>query len=357
MSADSRTDKMKDLGEKGFLQQFLPQIHADRRLLGGFGHDSAVIELPDSPFNLMQKIDRASHPVSVKKGWSGYRAWGQMAVTANCSDILASGGTPAAFMLAIIVPGEELACNVADIINGAAEECHRNGVVYAGGDTKEGREANVVGTAIGTVSKNGFLPRNTANPGDELYCAGRIGGFAGSYFLLESMRDTGIHEATGYINYLSTPTAQWEVATKVNAENLAHAGMDASDGLLDVLQTFASPGVRIAINLEEIPYHEFSIRCAEKAHVPLTQLIFGGGDWNILYCVSPENADKMEELGKTLPVFHIGSVTAGEGVVAIDDSGREFSVRGAINEHFANRIEDASSFMDLLRDGDYLHAT
>ena len=86
------------VGEKGFLTGLLPQLYADPRLLGGFGHDAAIITLDGAPFNLIQKIDRASYPVSLRYGWSGYQSWGQMAVTANCSDILASGGRPVSCM-------------------------------------------------------------------------------------------------------------------------------------------------------------------------------------------------------------------------------------------------------------------
>lgn len=175
--------------------------------------------------------------------------------------------------------------------------------------------------------------------------------------LAEVIDGSQANEAREYIEYLSTPVAQWEVAEKVNAERLAHAGMDASDGLLDVLQTFASPGVGIEINLEEIPYHQFALSCSKRMNIPLTQLIFGGGDWNILYCVSPESSLRAESLRKSgLPLFRIGQVVDGNGVFAVDADGRKFSIEGAINEHFANRIEDAGSFMDLLRHGNYLHA-
>ncbi|SRR5216683_4113707 len=355
MNETSSTEKMKDLGEKQFLRNVLPGLYVDPRLVGGFGHDSAVIDLPNLPFNLIQKIDRASHPVSVKRGWSGYRTWGQMAVTANCSDILASGGTPVACMLAVIIQGNELASNVADIIYGAAEECRRNEIIYAGGDTKEG-SANVIGSVVGTVPKDGFLPRNAARPGDELYCAGLIGGFAGAYFMLENvLKGQRNDEADEYIAYLSSPIAQWEVAKRVNSRRLAHCGMDASDGVLDVLQTFASPGVRIEINLDEIPYHRFALTCAEQTRIPLTQLIFGGGDWNILYCISKDLAGHVESLRKeSWPIFRIGRVVEGSGVFAIDHHGREFRIEGSINEHFAIRIEDAADFMDLLKNGNYL---
>lgn len=343
---------LTSLGEKGFLASILPGLYVDPMLVGGFGHDASVIELRDAPFNLICKIDRASRPVSLTRGWSGHRTWGRMAITANCSDILASGGRPIACMLAIMTPGHERTSNVRDVILGAADECRAHNVVYAGGDTKEAGETHVVGMAVGVIDKDGFLPRNTAAPGDLLYCAGSVGGFGGAYFLLENVpaaqRD---HPTASYVEYLAEPVAQWHVASEVNARKGARCGMDASDGILDVLQTFSSAGVRVVLDLEHVPYHEFATECARKTAIPLTQLIFSGGDWNILYCVPAKYSVELDDIPG---LFRIGEVTSGNGVVARDHTGTEFDVRGVVNEHFKNRIEDAGSFMESIENGNFI---
>jgi thiamine-monophosphate kinase len=353
----SRPETLAALGEKTFLSRVLPDLFVDPRLLSGFGHDAAVIELPDAPFNLIQKIDRASYPVSLKKGWSGYDAWGKMAVTANCSDVLASGGEPLACMIAIMVPGEETAEHTRDIILGAAGECRTNGIVYAGGDLKEAQDPHVVGACIGIIPKDGFLPRNTAQPGDSLYCAGLVGGFAGAYFLLKNAaHDARTGELSRYKDYLASPVAQWGVARRMNATGLARCGMDASDGILDVLQTFASPGVRLELDLDRIPYHPFAVECARRTGIPITQLIFGGGDWNILYTIPKDAATTVcQAVGQALPLFHIGEVVEGDGVWAVAGDGERLPIVGVINEHFVNRIEDAGGFMNQIENGDFIH--
>ncbi|MCG5211956.1 thiamine-phosphate kinase [Streptosporangium sp. KLBMP 9127] len=348
------TGDLTSWGEKGFLADLLPGLYVDPLLLGGFGHDASVIELPDAPFNLIQKIDRASHPVALKEGWSGYRTWGRMAVTANCSDILASGGRPIACMMAVMVPGTEKAVNVRDIIFGAADECRANGVIYAGGDTKEAQDPHVVGTAIGIIEKDGFLPRNTAEPGDQLFCAGLVGGFAGAYFMLKNVpQDERDHTVDAYIEYLASPIAQWCAAREMNKRKAARCGMDASDGILDVLQTFSSAGVQVNLDLAEVPYHDFAVECARKTGIPLTQLIFGGGDWNILYCVPPDRVAELREV-RGVPIYRIGEITAGSGVVARAGDGAEHMVRGVVNEHFKSRIEDATGFMDSIEKGRFI---
>lgn len=347
---------MNSLGEKGFLQQILPGLYADPRLVGGFGHDASVIALPEGPFDLIQKIDRASHPVALKRGWADHGSWGRMAVTANCSDILASGGEPLSCMVAVMMPGEKNADDVREIILGASDECRAHGIVYAGGDTKEAADAHVVGSCVGIIRKGGFLPRNTAEPGDKIFCAGRVGGFAAAYFLMREIHgDKASEETRGYTDYMSLPVAQWDVAREINARGAARCGMDASDGILDVLQTFASPGVAVEVNLDRIPYHPFALECAAKTEIPLTQLIFGGGDWNILYAVPPENAPSLTaEIGSRLPLFEIGEVTEGEGVWAVEETGERLPVVGVVNEHFVSRIEDATGFMDHIERGSFI---
>jgi thiamine-monophosphate kinase len=347
---------MNSLGEKGFLHEILPGLYEDPRLVGGFGHDASVIELPGAPFNLIQKIDRASHPVALKRGWADHGSWGRMAVTANCSDILASGGEPVSCMVAVMVPGEKNADHVRDIIVGASKECRERGIVYAGGDTKEAADAHVVGCCVGIIPKDGFLPRNTAKPGDRIFCAGRIGGFAGAYFLMEKVHgNTSSEETRHYTDYLSLPVAQWEVAREVNSRGVARCGMDASDGVLDVLRTLTAPGVGVELHLDRIPYHAFALECAAKTEIPLTQFIFGGGDWNILYAVPPEAAEQLTaEVGDRLPLFEIGEVTEGKGVWARGNSGERLPVTGVVNEHFVSRIEDAAGFMDHIERGSFV---
>ncbi|MEV4254100.1 thiamine-phosphate kinase [Spirillospora sp. NPDC049652] len=351
-----RDDDLRAVGEKDFLEGLLPRLYADPLLVGGFGHDASVIELPDAPFNLIQKIDRASYPVALKEGWADHGAWGRMAVTANCSDILASGGSPLSCMMAVLVPGTARVRDVRALIAGAAAECRTNGVVYAGGDTKEAADAHVVGTAVGIVAKDGFLPRNAARPGDLVYCAGEVGGFTGAYFLLKRVPPAERERAEQeYIEYLAHPAAQWRTARIVNAAKVAHCGMDASDGILDVLQTFAAGGLGVRLDLPSIPYHRFAVECSRKTGIPLTQFIFGGGDWNILYCVAPSQADRMDELSlQGLPLRRIGEMLPSGGPTARNSDHEFFRLRGVVNEHFKSRIEDASDFMDHIEKGNFL---
>src|SRR5450432_3975808 len=105
MNTDGQTaPTMGDLGEKAFVSHILRGLYVDPRLITGHGQDASAITMPESVAEVAFKIDRAATPVAFTHGWADSSAWGRMAVTANCSDLLAAGSAPLAFMLAVTVP-------------------------------------------------------------------------------------------------------------------------------------------------------------------------------------------------------------------------------------------------------------
>ena len=129
---------LEDIGEKEFLRGLLGRLPIHRTFLNGFGDDAGAVAIPASQKVLLCKIDRAAAPMAARKGWADYRMWGRLAITSNCSDILAGrrharrdddrDGAAAHV---------ERAQRGGDCF-GCAEECERHDVAFVGGDTKEG---------------------------------------------------------------------------------------------------------------------------------------------------------------------------------------------------------------------------
>lgn len=103
-----------------------------------------------------------------KRGW--------MSAAVNLSDIASMGADPIGFLLNIGFP-EDLPLDLAIDFAKGVRDCNS---VYncfvSGGDTDNHQELTVVGTAIGKVSKNKYLTRSGAAPGD-LIC---VSGFPGN---------------------------------------------------------------------------------------------------------------------------------------------------------------------------------
>lgn len=339
---------LEQVGEKGFLAHLLPTLTPHSNFVNGFGDDASIVRWPGSE-NLVFKIDRAAAPMASRRGWAGYEMWGRLAVTSNCSDILAGGGTPLAVMIALVLPRDWSTRATIDIIRGCADECSINDITFAGGDTKEGKSPELVGAAVGYCDANGYLTRKGAAPGDLIVIAGSVGGFLGSYLqFLNSLRgglDERADSLAPWLEYMTHPQARWSEGAFVNKRKLAKAAMDTSDGLFDALSVLTE-GLGAEIDLEELPHHREALMCSKTLGIPLINLALGVGDWNIVYVMDKgrltSQALRMaKEQGLRLTA--IGRVTQEPGLKWIDREGNPYRCRAVVNQHFSARFEDDES--------------
>ena len=344
--------RMRDLGEKAFVASILEMLTPDDRLLNGFGSDSSAVLLPAASGALVLKIDRAAVPPSAIRGWSDYRVWGRLAVTSNCSDVLAGGGEPLAVMIALVLTDDFSSAYAREIVQGCAEECAEHGIVFAGGDTKQGRESQVIGCAVGTAPIDRILGRSGAHVGDIIVCAGELGGFLGAYLRLDRTSRAGSPEIDQrLLDYIVHPRARWAEAKFLQQGPVAPvAAMDASDGLYDAVSTLAAPhGARI--DHWTLPFHPMAAECELELQVPMLNLALMG-DWNIFYIFRPDNWTVVETEARRegLQLTRVGVVTAEPGVRVAFSPGEEPRLLKPIyNDHFVARLEDEGSLLDRLK--------
>lgn len=342
MTSSSTT--MIDLGEKGFLAGLLPSLSVDAHFVNGFGHDASVIDL-GLDRDLVMKIDRAAMPIASLNGWADYRVWGRIAVTANCSDILAVGGEPKGFMLSLSIAADTPARIAEEIIRGAAEECERCHVAFLGGDTKEAVGLNIVGSAIGTIPKGRHHDRLQGHPGDLLVLAGQLGGFLGGYRHCVSQDPSG--EA---LRYLCEPSAAWREARALSQNAGIHSACDLSDGLASSVRQVLAAGAGAVLDFASLPFHGLAIGNAAERGVDLLNYAFGVGDWGIMYAVAPELREQVENLRLAgLAIAIVGTVVDEPGLFLRREGLFEVSIFE--NEHFRRRMEDQGSYFDELEAG------
>lgn len=334
--------KMSDVGEKAFLAKLLPTLSVDPAFVNGFGHDASVMDIGLAEMNLVMKIDRAAKPIAAFNGWSDYRVWGRMAVTANCSDILAVGGRPQGFMLSLSMQGDTPVDVAEAIVAGAAEECQRHGIAFLGGDTKEAVGLNVVGAAFGTIDKNRHFDRRLGRVGDLLVLAGTVGGFLGAYRACQ----TGSVAQPDAVEYLSRPQAAWKEAMALASLGGVRSACDLSDGLSSSALSVVGPGFGALLDFDALPFHPLARASAATRGVDLLPYAFGVGDWGILYAVAPLAESAIAHLkAKGLSLAIVGRVEAEPGLRL--RRGALFGIAASENEHFRQRMEDQGDYFDL----------
>jgi thiamine-monophosphate kinase len=334
--------KMTDVGEKAFLANLLPTLSVDPAFVNGFGHDASVMDIGLPETNLVMKIDRAAKPIAALNGWSDYRVWGRMAVTANCSDILAVGGRPRGFMLSLSMQDDTPVDIAEAIVAGAAEECQRHGVAFLGGDTKEAIGMNVVGAAFGTIDKNRHFDRHLGEVGDLLVLAGTVGGFLGAY---RACQAGGVPQPDA-VEYLARPQAAWREAMALASLDGIRSACDLSDGLGSSALNVVGPGLGAVLDFDALPFHPLARASAATRGVDLLPYAFGVGDWGILYAVAPSTGSVIADLQtKGLSLSVIGQVESRAGLRL--RRGALFAITAAENEHFSHRMEDQGDYFDL----------
>ncbi|MFM0211492.1 thiamine-phosphate kinase [Paraburkholderia sediminicola] len=340
--------QMNDIGEKSFLRSLIPSLKRADTFINGFGNDASVIDIGLPEISVAFKIDRAARPIAAYMGWAGFDTWGRLAVTANLSDILAVGALPTAFMLSVTVPGDWDPERVRSIILGAAEACDSKGVAFVGGDTKEGNEANVVGTAIGVINKKKVVSRRSANVGDSIVLAGRLGGFAGAYLLMKAGLVT---KNSGYERCLSHPECAWDEAKFIFGSCAVTSAVDLSDGLSEGLQLLTSDQQGILLDLDQLPIHDWALKASKALNVNATNFAFTVGDWGMLFSMSDADAQRAVRLApRGMPLSIIGTVVPQEaaGFYSGKTKARYKMNCELGNEHFRRRMENESDYFTQL---------
>lgn len=338
--------KMFDVGEKAFLFDLLPKLKKSVSFINDFGNDASVIDIGLPDLAVAFKIDRAAKPLAAYKGWTNFETWGRLAVTANCADLLAIGGTPKAFMLSVSVPGYWETQDSEAIIFGAAKECDRYSIAFLGGDMKESNEPHVVGAAIGLVEKNRITSRRSANCGDVIVLAGQLGGFAGAYLLLNNH----LEDKNGiFKECVSKPRCFIDEALYLRNSGIITSAVDLSDGLLEGLQLLVNEGLGVDVNLDCLPLHQCAHQAASILNADLMNFAFTVGDWGILFTMPESDAERaINEAPNGMHLSLIGNVTSRKEICFYSaERQKQFQLDFHLkNEHFVQKMESEVDYFE-----------
>ena len=258
------------------------------------------------------------------------RALGHKAIAVNLSDLAAMGARPRAFTLALALPEIDEPW-LDEFSQGLFALADRHGCELIGGDTTQG-PLNICITVFGDCNADTALRRDHAQPGDDVWVSGELGG--AHYSVRERYAGRSLPPGHGATRRAEWPTPRVELGLALR--HLAKAAIDISDGLVGDLGHIADRSrAGIELRWTTIPFDTALAGLGEDTARMLA--LNGGDDYELAFCAASENRVAIESLsaGLELRLSRIGSVHAGSGVSVVDDRGARVNADFRSFDHFA----------------------
>lgn len=280
-------------------QSFLAYLRGRTRSLPqvdvGIGDDAAILSLGDGPLKQVACTDQIIDGVDFLSESQSLASIGYKSIAINLSDIAAMGATPTAALVTLALPADNATEIAGEVYEGILEACQQFNVAVAGGDlsTHDGLLSISV-TLLGTVIDPWL--RNAAIDGDAVFVSGKLGGS----ILGRHLR----------------PTPRIVLAQQLRQHVRVHAAIDVSDGFsLDLDRMLAASRVGIEMDLDAIPISEAANELsAQSGRTPLEHAWSDGEDFELIFTVNPEEADKLAGLELDGGVTRIGTVVGRTGL-------------------------------------------
>lgn len=294
----------------------------------GLGDDAAVVAAPDG--RIVVSTDMLIEGNHFRRDWSSAREIGMKAAAANLIDVAAMGAAPTALVVALAVPAELEVEWVTDLYIGLRTEAEATGAAIVGGDVVRGDKIVISVTAFGDLAGTGPVRRDTAQPGDVLAVAGRLGWAAAGLSIL----GRGFRSPRTLVDAQRHPQPPY-AAARAAARAGATAMIDVSDGLIaDVGHMAVSSGVAIDIDPTALTVDDQVAAAAAAFNTdPLIWVLTGGED-HAVAATFPPNSELPPGFSK------IGRVRAVAEVPALSKAGVTVGGRVPLNsgghDHFAN---------------------
>jgi len=228
---------------------------------------------------------------------------GRKALAVNLSDIAAMGGVPRWIFMAVALPRTGAFELAEQLLSGMQPLIDRYNLILAGGDTNTWDGGLVISiTIIGCVPEWGVFRRSGGKAGDRIFVTGKLGGSI-------------LHHQFHFEPRISE-------ALHLNEHHEVHAAMDISDGLTLDLHRLAMES-RLGATLYEsaIPIAEDAIKLSQHSgRSPLEHALSDGEDFELLFTVSPQEADKLLTM-QPFTLYEIGELTADAGLRIVTADG------------------------------------
>jgi thiamine-monophosphate kinase len=278
----------------------------------GLGNDCAV--LPPGFGDVVVSTDMSVEGVHFRRDWLTWQEIGWRAASAALSDLAAAGAEVVGLTASIGTPRDAPVDDLTEVMKGVGEAVVAVGGRVLGGDLSVAPVWVVDITVVGRAARP--VGRSEARAGDSLWVTGTLGGARAALMAWQA----GGTPAAGARERFAHPVPRIAEARWLAAHG-AHAMMDISDGLGgDAGHLAAASGVRLELELDQLPVHPDVVAIALARGEPLQAFAARGGEDYELLVALPKSFDAVEarrfqqDTGTVLT--RIGKVRRGAGVAA-----------------------------------------
>lgn len=304
---------------------------ADGGVILGPGDDAAVVRIPAGE-HVVLSCDLSVEDVHFRRAWLTWEEIGWRATASALSDLAAMGARPLGALLAVAL-APELDTAVAESLAAGSGECLRQfHSVLLGGDLSRSPGPAVVDVSVlGSIEVP--LSRAGAQPGDEVWVTGWLGGAAAASVSWAA----GLEPDTRARRAFARPVPRLAEIAWLRERSTIHAAVDLSDGLAgDASHIAAASEVRLVLEEAGIPLHPVLNEFANRA-VAIRIAAGGGEDYELLVTAEPGRLESLRREFETnfeIPLTRIGRVEPGHGVAWVGDSGSEALMPPGGFDHF-----------------------
>lgn len=249
----------------------------------------------------------------------------------NLSDMAAMGASPDAYFLNLSLRAQMDDRWAVDFARGLSVDQGTYSVRLLGGDvtrTDASAPLTMSVTMIGETPAGEAVTRSGAAAGDLVMVSGTIGD---AMLGLHAM-SLGTAGREALVDRYRLPEPR--IALGCRLRGVATAMADVSDGLLaDLEHICAASGIGADLQAVRIPLSQ----AARDAAARIEDLATGGGDYELVFCVRPEDRERALAAGEGagVAVSEIGVATAeAGGVTLLDGDGAPIRVKATGWRHF-----------------------
>jgi len=340
----SKRTEISELGEFGLIEKLQQQIeiYHDTTILG-VGDDAAVIDC-GANYRVVT-TDLLVEGVHFDLSYCPLKHLGFKAVAVNVSDVAAMNALPKEITVSIALSNRFSVEAVEELYEGIQLAAKHYNVDLVGGDTTASRSGLVISvTALGETTKDRVVYRSGAKVNDIICVTGDLGGALMGLQVLEREKQVFLAnpemrpdlEKYAYITSRQLrPDARMDIVHELRDMDVVPSSMmDISDGLAsELFHISKASGVGVTIYEDKLPIDKETYDVAVEFNMdPVTAVLNGGEDYELLFTISQSDYAKLE---KHPDIHFIGHVNAAEeGKHLVTKSGTAVPLKAQGWKHF-----------------------